>query len=238
MIPPPERLWNDKPLETYGDLDLNPYLKQHRAWGRPVLTADQAAACRGAWHQEFDRSAPLHVEIGTGNGFFFSGMAARHPEWNMVGLEIRFKRVILTAKKLRNEDAEAHARICRYNATALSDLFAPGEIDRLYINHPDPWNKDRWAKNRLLGPEFLDMVATLLKPGAELRLKTDHLVNVEAVTEHMEGRPFSLLGQSGDIGREGTPWEEDLRTNYQRKFDEKGLPVHAVWLRRDGAGEP
>ena len=232
VLPEAQRLWNEIPYGDYIDPDHNPYLNLHRSWGRPVLTSTQAPACRGAWDQEFGRKAPLNVEIGTGNGFFFSGMAESHPEQNWLGIEIRFKRVILTAKKLRAECTESNSRICRYDASALSDLFTPGEIDILYINHPDPWDKERWAKNRLLGPEFLDKIAILMAPGAELRIKTDHLVNVDAVLEHIAGRPFELTARCDDVNGKGAPWAGDVVTNYQRKFLVKGLPVYALRLRR------
>lgn len=231
-LPDSERGWKEIPYEEYIDPDHNPYLNLHRTWGRPVLTSEQAAACRGAWQQEFGRKAPLNVEIGTGNGFFFSGMAESHPDENWLGIEIRFKRVILTAKKLRAEATEANSRICRYDASALADLFIPGEINTLYINHPDPWDKERWAKNRLLGPEFLDKIAILMAPGAELRIKTDHLVNVDAVLKHIDGRPFELFARSDDVNGKGAPWDGDIVTNYQRKFFERGLPVYALRLRR------
>ena len=232
-IPRSERRFVDKPPEDYAKPDLNPYLKAHWTHGRPVLTADQAAACRGGWDEEFGREAPLHVEIGPGNGFFFSGMAARFPGRNWLAIEIRFKRVMLTTKKLELAGAAEFARVCRYDASALGDLFAPGEVAALYINHPDPWPKDKQAKNRLLGPRFLELCASVLQPGGEIRLKTDHLINVEALSEAVAGHPgFELLARCDDVSGEGAPWGEDVRTNYQRKFDEKGLPVYGVWVRR------
>jgi len=231
-IPREQRLFQDRLPEEFLHPDLNPYLKLHRGWGRPVLTADEAAECRGGWHEEFGREAALHVEIGTGNGFFLSGMAAQHPEWNWLGVEIRYKRVVLTARKLRGAGVQDHARICRYDANHLGELFCPGDIAALYINHPDPWPKERQAKNRLLGTEFVHLLEDLLAPGAELRLKTDHLINVEGLSKAIEGRPFSLVGRSDDVQARGTPWVDDVVTNYQRKFYEKGLPVYAVWLRR------
>ena len=231
-IPLEERKFRDRAPEDFFFPDLNPHLKSHFTWGRPVLPADVAGDCRGAWDEEFGRDAPLHVEIGTGNGFFLSGMAARNPEFNWLGVEIRYKRVMLTARKLRGAGVEGHARICRYDANHLGELFCAGDIDALYINHPDPWPKDRQAKNRLLGPDFVDLLTELLAPGAELRLKTDHLINVEGLLGAIEGRPFELLGRSDDVRSAGTPWGDDVVTNYQTKFYKKGLPVYAVQIRR------
>ena len=192
----------------------------------------QAAAARGSWAAEFGRDAPLHVELGPGNGFFMAGMSSRYPDRNWLAIELRFKRVMLTARKVKAAGSADWTRITRFDANALHDLFEPGEIDALYVNHPDPWPKDRWAKNRLLGGPFLDMVAELMKPGAQLRIKTDHVLNVQGVLHNVVGRPFDLLGRSDDIAADGVPWGDDLITNYQSKFNRKGEPVYALWLGR------
>ena len=35
------------------------------------------------------------------------------------------------------------------DARELSDIFAPGEVKKIYLNFSDPWPKDRHAKRRL-----------------------------------------------------------------------------------------
>jgi len=229
---PPEGRFRDKAPDEYRHPDLNPYLKLHREFGPPVLTAEQAAEARGGWAGLFGRQAPLHVEIGSGNGFFLAAMAAAHPDWNWLGLEIRFKRVILTARKLPAGGAGEWARIARYDVHWLDDLFDEGEISGLYVNFPDPWPKKRQAKHRVLGPEFCDSVVRLLRPGSELRVKTDHEVNVEALLTHVQGRPLEVIGRSSDVAARGVPWGTDVETNYQRKFRERGEPVYAVQVLR------
>jgi tRNA (guanine-N7-)-methyltransferase len=226
----------DRPLDAYGMPDLNPYLKLHRDYGPPVVTAAEAVARRSDWSAAFGRSAPLHLEVGPGNGFFLSGMARMHPEWNWLGVEIRFKRVILCAKKIRALGVE-NARVARYDAFLLDDLIAPGTLDGLYVHHPDPWSRERDEKHRLIGPHFLSWAAAALRPGARFRVKTDHLPHVErllAVLDALPGAPFRVLGRSDDIVRDGTPWPlaDDVETNYQRKFRQRGLPVYAVWMER------
>ena len=224
--------WGEKPLDEYPMPDLNPYLQEHLQYGPPVLTSEQAHAGRGRWAEVFGREAPLHVEIGAGNGFFLAGMAAAHPDRDWVGLEIRFKRVIQTARKL-DRAGVTNARIARYDVRHLVDLFEPASVTAFYLNHPDPWPRERQAKNRLLQDWWLDEILALLTPGGELRLKTDHLINVEALMELLPGRPVTLLGRSDDVAGDGAPWEGDVTTNYQSKFDKKGEPVYAVRVRRD-----
>jgi len=232
---PDAHRFRDKTPEEYKRPDLNPYLKKHREYGLPVLRADQAAANIGAWNSHFKRDAPLHVEIGSGNGFFLAGRATQSPEFNWLGLEIRFKRVVLTARKLENAEVQEHARIARYDAKQLSDLFAPGEIQCVYVNHPDPWPKERQAKNRLLSEAFFADLANLVAPEGEFRLKTDHHINVEATLENAAPDQWEQIGRSDDVNEIGAPWPLDIVTNYQRKFLERGEPVYALWLRRTPA---
>ena len=230
--PTPDWRFRDLMPEEYLKPDLNPYMKLHREMGRPVLTASETSANRGKWQGEFERNAPLHVEIGTGNGFFLAGMAKRHPEYNWVGLEIRFKRVVQTARKVIKAGAVDNTIVSRYNAHQLSDVFATNEIDALYINHPDPWAKQKQASHRLLSATFFETIGALMKPGSILRLKTDHLVNIHGTITNIVGHPFEVIGKSDNIEKHGAPWPDDIVTNYQRKFYKKGLPVYALVLRR------
>jgi tRNA (guanine-N7-)-methyltransferase len=231
--------FRDRALSEYTNPDFNPYLKAHREHGLPVLTASQAAANKGQWRAHFNRDMPLHVEIGSGTGFFLAGRAQQSPEYNWLGLEIRFKRVMQAARKIEKAGVVGHARIARYDVFQLSDLFAPNEIDCLYINHPDPWPKRKHDLNRLLSANFFEGVAALMPVGAELRLKTDHVLNMKAARENaLEGplaKDWELLGHSEDVNSGPPPWDLDIVTNYQQKFIVKGEPVYALWLRRVAA---
>lgn len=224
---------NDEREES-ADPAVNPYVQQHRELA-PVVPHDEAVRWKGRWSELFGRSAPLQLEVGSGNGFFLSGMAARHSGDNWLGVEIRYKRVVLCARKIL-ELGVPNARIARYDAWSLADLFGPGEIAGLHVNHPDPWGKQHQHKHRLLGPHFMGWAATVLPPGAPLRLKTDAVSNVQLMLASMQGLPFELTLRSDDLRQTGTPWaavpEDDVVTNYQRKTYLKGLPVYGVELRR------
>lgn len=249
-MPQPERAerprFVDRLPEQYTNPDQNPYLVEHRAFGPPVLPASEAAAYRGRWEACFGREAPLHVEIGSGNGFFLAGLAAQHPEWNLLGIEIRYKRVILCGRKLRAAGTQ-HARIARYDAWYLDDLFEAGSVAGLYVNHPDPWPKDRHEKNRLISRWFLEEAALFLAPGGWLRVKSDfednigripRLLAADAEGAPMPPLPFVVDGRAEDVTTGPAPWPDDIETNYQSKFRKRGLPVYAMQLTRTDAVWP
>ena len=227
------RPFRDKAHARPARSEVNPYVELHERFGPPVVTADAALDWTGRWAACLGRAAPLHVEVGSGNGFFLAGMATRHPGRNWVGIEIRYKRVVLCARKLQAAGVQ-HARIVRYDAWWLDDLFGAGSIDGLYVNHPDPWVKANTARKRLMSRYFAEFASMALKPGAELRLKSDFAPNLDGLVEGATGLPLQVLGRSSDVRRHGLPWdvEDDVTTNYQSKFDRKESPVHALRMVR------
>lgn len=235
--------FRDRLPEDYRRSDINPYVRSHRDFGLPLLPASEAWPWRGRWAEHFGREAPLHVEIGSGNGFFLRDMALRHPEWNWIGLEIRYKRTVQTATKLVRAGVR-YARIVRYHAAYLDDLFLPGSLSGLYVNHPDPWPRERHEKNRLISRWFLEDCARLLQPGAALRVKSDYRPNVDRVVdlldhdadgEPLPPLPLRVTGRVDDLAVEPAPWPDDVETNYQRKMHERGRPVAAIEVvRTDG----
>lgn len=226
--------FQDPPPDALPMPDLNPYVREHLDFGPEVLSATQARDHAHHWDGLFGRTAPLHLEIGSGNGFYLSGMAALHPEADWLGIEIRYKRVVIAARKLR-AGALGNARIARFDGWAIAELFAPGSLAGIHINHPDPWPRRSQEHRRLIGPPLAEQAAQLLAFGGEVRLKTDFAPHVEALLAAIAGLPFLVAGRSEDVRRHGAPWPDEVRTNYQRKFDERGLPVHALWLTRTPA---
>ena len=219
--------------DEFGLPDLNVYLKQYFEFGHPVLLGRDAKAYKGQWYTAFDRKAPLCLEIGSGNGFFLQGMAEKFPNQNWLGVEIRYKRVVMTAKKLRIKKLK-NARILRYDNWYLDDLFLENEIAAIYTNHPDPWSKKKQAKKRILSPAFAKWAGHVLKPGGEWRIKTDFEVHINTMLDIVKDLPFEVLGVSRDAHKDGFPWpkEDDITTNYEKKFIEKDLPIYALHLRR------
>ncbi len=215
--------------------DVNPYVVAHREFGDEIVTGSDAPALKDKWPEVFERVAPMHLEIGSGNGFYLSGMAEQHPDQDWVGVEIRFKRVVLVAKKLRMAGLK-NARIVRYDARALDSLFPQGSLAGVHINHPDPWERESKRHHRLIDRGFIELITGLCAPGAELRLKTDFGPHVKALLKACEGLPWEVVGVRTDVDEQGPIWNDDVVTNYQRKARVRGVPVHAACLRRIASG--
>lgn len=228
-----------------GRADLNPYVDRIHEYAPWAMTAEQAEAHGPSWRRLIGvaEDAPLLLEIGPGNGFFFRELCRRHPEAAVVGIEIRYKRVWLTARKARQEGLE-NFRVLHHHASHLEELFAPGELDAVHVNHPDPWPKDRHHKNRLLSPAFRARLEALLAPGGEFWLKSDFAEYGPLARELMAADGWlelaftpDLHGDHGEALRSGPPegarwWEADILTNYERKSIEQGRKILLAAYRR------
>ena len=113
-----------------------------------AFTIPEPEVWKGRWQEVFGRQAPLHIEIGMGKGQFLTALAAEHPDINYIGIE-KFSSVLVRAVQKQNELELPNLRLIRMDADSITDVFAPGEVDRIYLNFSDPWPKERHAKRRL-----------------------------------------------------------------------------------------
>jgi len=151
------------------------------------MTAGQERAWRELWPQygvnfkqaplDFDaifaRQAPRVLEIGFGTGDALLAYAQLHPDRDCLGIEVHppgVGHLMISA----SESSTANVRIVCYDAVEVLTLGAPDKsFDEIHIFFPDPWHKKRHHKRRLIQPEFLDVLARVLKPGGLLKMATD-----------------------------------------------------------------
>ncbi len=217
------------PAEVLG-LDVNPYLTSHKTWSPELVPAGEAPEWRDRWPDAFGRAAPLVLEVGAGNGEFAAALATRDADANHIAVELRYKRAVLCARRVRQAGLR-NLRIVRYHAAFLDDFLPPESVDRFWVNHPDPWPKRAHEKHRLIAPWFLTDLAALAKDGAIFHLKTDSPTHLAALPAAL-GDAWELVDTRTDISAQGAPWPNDLPTKFQTTMGKLGRPVLAALLRR------
>jgi tRNA (guanine-N7-)-methyltransferase len=231
-----------------GRPEVNPYVDKIAEYAPHAVTAEEAETHRGRWREAIGvgPDAPLVLEIGPGNGFFFRELCTRSPDTGHVAVEVRFKRVWLTAHKARAEGLD-NFRVVHHHAAHLADLFAPGELDAVHANHPDPWPKDRHHKHRLLGPDFRRDLEGHLRPGGEIWIRSDFSPFGPLALELFASARWrkiaftpDLHGGEGDVLRQHAPagarfWAADIQTNYERKSLERGKTILLAGFARMGS---
>jgi tRNA (guanine-N7-)-methyltransferase len=178
----------------------------------------------------FPRNAEIELEIGFGRGLFLLQRAQAAPGAYLLGLEIKHKHVYLVERRLRAL-ARDRVRVLACDARQLLPVLRPdGALARAFLHFPDPWWKKRHAKRRVLGPEVLDQLARLLRPGGELFVQTDVEERaLQCVAQLAEHGAFELPG-GGLVDH--NPY--GAVSNRERRAIEDGLPIHRVLaLRRE-----
>lgn len=188
-----------------------------------ALVWQEAAALeqRGHWQEIFTEEKPLHLEIGMGRGLFITTLYKQMPEFNFLGLEIREEMVLQTLDRLKDSPAPDNLRFLWLNAARLDELFAPNEVERIYINFPDPWPKSRHAKRRLTALPMLDIYEKILVPGGQLRFKTDNQALFDWSVENFVSAGWHLENVTHDL-----PLEQTVAlTEYEKRYRGHGLPI-------------
>ena len=208
-----------------------------------VIDEEELRSFRGKWAQQFETlrgeaepssavsqaEHPLHIEIGMGKGKFLLELARRNPDINYIGIENYSSVLVHPARKL-NALAETgeplrNILLLRMNAEYLTEVFAPGEADRIYLNFSDPWPKERHAKRRLPGRVFLGRYALVLSPGGHVEFKTDNRSLFDFALEETKEAGWTLDACTYDLHRDPEMNEGNVMTEYEEKFSAQGHPI-------------
>lgn len=185
------------------------------------LVSEAPASLQGKWREHFQNANPLYVELGMGKGQFVTTMASQQPNINFIGVD-RVPEIVYRAGK-QELSGQANLRFLYIDAVCLGEYFAPGEINRIYLNFSDPWPKKRHAKRRLTSPSFLNLYKTLLKEEGEIHLKTDNLDLFEYSLSQFAEKGYSLAKITYDLHNSG--YKGNIMTEYEQKFAALGYPI-------------
>jgi tRNA (guanine-N7-)-methyltransferase len=167
-----------------------------------------------------------YVELGSGSGMHLIRLAARAPQALCVGLEIRFKRAFKTGEKAEGHEL-SNIRVLRTDARQIGHLFSPGQVGAFFINYPDPWDKRRWRKNRLITAELIQKMWELLKPGGFLRYKTDHHEYFSSTCALLNPAMWEVQRHTSDLLK--SPYVDDnIPTEFEMLFKSQGKPLCLV----------
>lgn len=180
---------------------------------------------KGKWSTIFENDHPIHIEIGMGKGRFLMDLAALNPNINYIGIE-RYTSVLLRAVQKIEENPLPNVRFLCVDAATLIDIFAPGEVNRIYLNFSDPWPKDRHARRRLTSSEFLTRYDQFLAKDGRLEFKTDNIGLFDfSLEEIRNSKTWHLDVHTYDLHRDSTLNIGNIMTEYEEKFSSKGNPI-------------
>ena len=170
----------------------------------------------------FGRAAPTFLEIGFGMGETTAQIAATHPQYDFIAVEVHTPGVGALLREI-----EAHQltniRIIQHDAVEIvAHMIAPASLAGIHLFFPDPWPKKRHHKRRLLQPEFVRLLASRLKSGGYLHVATDWEPYALEILQVCSAEP-ALVNTANDFAP---------RPAYrpQTKFESRGIKLgHGVW---------
>lgn len=189
---------------------------------------------RGNWNTVFENEQPIHIEIGMGKGQFILELAKQNPDKNYIGIE-RYSSVLLRA--LEKHDTEeyrelSNIRFICMDAAELPEVFAPGEVEKIYLNFSDPWPKARHARRRLTSTRFLSIYEKVLVEQGIVEFKTDNRPLFEFSLEQVEEVGWELKAHTFDLHNNKEMNEGNIMTEYEAKFSSMGNPIHKLIAKR------
>ncbi|MBO5046349.1 MAG: tRNA (guanosine(46)-N7)-methyltransferase TrmB [Clostridia bacterium] len=199
------------------------------ARGRPCLNLKKAAEEYRAvvdYGKLFENGNPVHLEVGCGNGGFVVEMAKRFPEVNFVAVEV-CSNVVLTAMERVLEEGIKNVRFLNTPAEILPCYLPEKSVERLYLNFSTPLPQTSCERQRLTSKRFLEIYKLLLKEGGEIWQKTDSEPFFDYSVEQFTQNGFAC----GQITRDlhNSEWaKENVITEYEKNFSDKGLPIYRV----------
>lgn len=185
---------------------------------------------KGCWKQVFGNRNPVYIEIGMGKGQFILNMAAKYPDINFVGIE-RYTSVLLRAVEKFDTDEFKELNNVRFicmDARNVEDVFAPGEVERIYLNFSDPWPKARHARRRLTSTEFLARYEKVLADGGRVEFKTDNTELFNFSLEQVKEAGWTLESFTYDLHHSEEMNQGNIMTEYEEKFSKKGNPINKL----------
>lgn len=187
-----------------------------------ALRIDRPEQHRGNWRALMPGCRALWVEVGCGKGKFTAETAAANPDVLLIAVERCREAMVVAMEKARDMGLK-NVFYLDMDVAMIEELFAPSEIDRLFINFPDPWPRKKNAKRRLTFHTFLEKYCRVIRPGGEIHFKTDNAPLFEFSLEEFALCGLEVRNMTRDLHRDGVV---GIMTGYEEKFHAMGTPIN------------
>lgn len=171
----------------------------------------------------YQNQNPCILEIGFGDGEFLIEVASEHPERNHLGIEIKTKRYKKAVKQSKHLGLQ-NLKFLHFDANlALNELFGEGSFEKVFINFPDPWPKEKHQKHRIINPQFLKLLYKVTSSKGVIEIASDHAEYITHILETFEeeGSFESRFPPPGYVNE--IPGRQ--RTRFENEFREEGAEI-------------
>ena len=188
---------------------------------------------KGTWGEAvFGNDHPLHLELACGKGEYAIALGMMYPKQNFIGIDIKGSRIWNGAKKALQKGIE-NVHFLRMYIDHISEVFAEGEVNDIWITFPDPYLRESDEKKRLTSPKFLSLFRKIAKPETCIHLKTDDPTLYSYTLGVIEDEHLPLLKNIGNIYKSSEAAEEltSVQTFYEKKHLKADKSIRYICFR-------
>ncbi len=175
---------------------------------------------KGNWRSLKPDATALWVEVGCGKGKFTAETAEANPDVLLIAVE-RCREAMVVAMEKAQAMGLTNVFFIDMDVEKIEEIFASFEIDRLFINFPDPWPRKKNAKRRLTHRGFLDKYCRVVK--GEIHYKTDNAPLFEFSLEEFAACGLEVKNCTRNLHENGVV---GIMTGYEEKFHALGTPIN------------
>jgi tRNA (guanine-N7-)-methyltransferase len=163
-----------------------------------------------SWPEIFNRTAPVVLDIGCGNGRYTIGSAVWRPQYDHLGSDI-LPVVIRYATRRGNQRGLRNIRFAVVDGQSLLErLIAPGSVMEIHCYHPQPFDEPPQPARRMITSEFLGLVERALAPGGLFYVQSDHPGYWDEIRR--------LASSVFDFQERDTPWPDAPKGRTRREI--------------------
>jgi len=180
----------------------------------------------------FDNPAlPLVIDVGCYWGQTVIELAKHNRGINILGLDIKYKRVVKSCRKIIKEKL-TNAKIALCDVQEVLPILPKNWLYGMFVFFPDPWIKVRHEKHRYLNERFFSEVSSKLSDQGFIWLKTDHKEYFDETITIAEKYNFSIIDRlPGKIA------QREYKTSFEDLFTRQNKPIFQLCLRIPAGGQ-
>ena len=169
--------------------------------------------------------APFPEPTSMWIGLSLPNTSRQRPDINYIGIDIQVSVLSYALDKVLDSQAP-NVRLLLVDGSDLTNYFADGEIDLMYLNFSDPWPKKRHEKRRLTYKTFLDTYRQILPEQGEIHFKTDNRGLFEYSLASFS--QYGMILKQVWLDLHASDFEGNVMTEYEEKFSQKGQVIYRV----------
>ncbi|MBR6034349.1 MAG: tRNA (guanosine(46)-N7)-methyltransferase TrmB [Clostridia bacterium] len=206
-----------------------------KKWARPEIESsnffiNNPIENRGKWHDYFENTAPIHLELGCGKGNFISKLAHKNKGINYIAIDMIDDMLGYACRKVKEEYGDKtieNVAILAYDIERILDVFDENDtIDRIYINFCNPWPRPKHRKRRLTHTRQLEKYKVFLADDGEIHFKTDDDGLYKDTLEYLQESGFEIIENIEDLEKANDT--ENIVTEHEQMFMNDGIKIKKI----------